>query len=354
MIYRIRRRFLLGVVLVMVAGWLLGGSAQVVSPPSFQSKWGEPGAGPGQFNAPEGIALGTQGQVYLLDTENSRVQLFDPQGDFLSEWGSLCSVSATEPCLGRFKEPEGIATGLDGTVYVADSGNDRIELFDAQGGFIAQWGSSGSADGQLSNPVGLALDRQGNLYVADTLNQRIEVFDSSGAFLRAWGSKGSSEGQFKFPSGVAVNPDSGLVYVTDNVNNRVEQFDLQGNFLSSWGSLCALVGDKERPAGTGCKSPQGEGQFKLPFGIALDKAGNVYVVDQGNRRIEAFDARGRFLFQWGSPCELSSGAGCVDPDGSGPLEPGDGQFLSPKGIAIAPDGTIYIADSDNNRVEVFK
>ena len=185
MIHRKREHFLLGIALVIAVGWLIGGSAQVVSPPIFQFKWGGLGAGPGQFNAPEGIALGPQGQVYLLGTGNSRVQLFDAQGDFLSEWGSLCSLSSSEPCLGRFKEPEGITVGPDGTVYVADSGNDRIELFDAQGRFIAQWGSSGSADGQLSNPVGLALDRQGDLYVADTLNQRIEVFAPSGEIGRA-------------------------------------------------------------------------------------------------------------------------------------------------------------------------
>jgi DNA-binding beta-propeller fold protein YncE len=333
--------------------------SQNASPPIFSLKWGAAGGGPGQFNDPEGVAVGPDGRVYVVDTENHRVQVFDSNGKFLFAWGSLCELSSGKGCQnpdgnGQFKEPEGIIAAPDGTIYVADSGNDRIELFEADGRFRARWGNSGAGEGQLSNPVGLALDKQGDLFVADTLNQRLEVFNAAGVFVRAWGSKGSADGQFKFPSGVAVDPDSGVVYVTDNGNHRVERFDLFGAFIGVWGSLCALVGDEQTPAGTGCQSPQGEGQFKLPFGIALDKPGNVYVVDQGNRRIQIFDPVGHFLFQWGSSCDLGSGAGCVDPDGPGPLERGDGQFLSPKGIAIASDGTIYIADSDNNRVQVFR
>ena len=95
---------------------------------------------------------------------------------------------------GQFNVPAGVAVDHAGNVYVADSGNNRIQKFDSIGKFIATWGSSGSGNGQFSGIGGVALDSAGNVYVADQGNNRIQKFDSIGKFIATWGSSGSGNG----------------------------------------------------------------------------------------------------------------------------------------------------------------
>lgn len=327
------------------------------TPPDFALKWGTPGSGPGELNAPEGVAVGPEGRIYIADTNNHRVQVFSPEGELLFGWGSFCDLESGEGCEGedgaaQFNTPEGILYSEPaGIVYVADSGNHRIQAFGPDGEFLFAWGRVGSEPGQFVNPVGLATDADGNVYVADVVNHRVQVFDLRGRFLRAWGDKGEGPGEFQYPTGIAVF--EGNTYVTDNGNHRVQRFFLDGAYLDEWGSLCTLA------TGEGCVDPDGDGQFRRPFGIAVDSEGRVFVLDQGNHRVEVFTSEGEFLAKWGSLCalfgteDLPEGEGCVDPDGAGPLEPGDGQFLFPKGIAVDGAGTVYVADSDNHRVEAF-
>ena len=122
--------------------------------------------------------------------------------------------------------PEGVAVDGQGNVYVADSFNDRIQKFDSSGNYLGQWGSCGSGNGQFKGPLGVAVDGQGNVYVADTGNNRIQKFDSSGGYLGQWGSYGSENGQFKYPIGVAVD-GKGNIYVADLGNGRHPKIRLQ-------------------------------------------------------------------------------------------------------------------------------
>ena len=355
---------------VVVVGALLGlglglglgfGAAQApaFTPPAFVAQWGGPGDGPGQFNAPEGVTVGPENRLYVADTNNHRVQVFSPEGEFLFAWGSYCDLETGEGCNspggeGQFNTPEGILyNALSGIVYVADSGNHRVQAFSPDGEFLFSWGSAGSAEGQFLNPVGLASDADGNVYVVDVVNHRVQVFDFRGRFLRAWGAKGEGAGEFRFPTDIAIHGRS--AYVTDNLNHRVQRFTLDGVYLGEWGTPCTLK------TGEGCTDPdgdgplsEGDGQFRKPFGIAVDPQGRVYVLDQGNHRVQVFTGDGRFLGKWGSLCalyglddEIPEGEGCASPEG-------EGQFLFPKGIAIAPDGTVYVADSDNHRIQVFR
>ncbi|MDP6314547.1 MAG: hypothetical protein QGF76_09755, partial [Arenicellales bacterium] len=118
---------------------------------------------------------------------------------FEKKWGSRGSGN------GQFYHPYGIAFDGSGNVYVADTYNHRVQVFDSSGNFLRKWGSRGSANGQFRYPPGIAVDGSGNVYVADTYNHRVQVFDSSGNFLRKWGSYGSGNGQFRYPFGIAVD-----------------------------------------------------------------------------------------------------------------------------------------------------
>lgn len=368
-----RGRFVLAFfLLVMLGVALVTQSAQPLSAPLYLKKWGELGGGPGQFSGPEGVATAVDGRVYVADTYNHRVQVFDVNGRFLFSWGSLCSLETPKDCDdpdgsgplqvgdGQFKTIEGIAIDpVTDRVYIADSENQRVQVFTLEGKFLFKWGRFGSVDGQFYLPVGLAVDSLGYVYVADVLNHRVQVFDTAGTYVRQWGHEGTGPGEFKYPAGVAVH---GLdVYVTDNGNHRVEHFDRTGDFLGAWGSECN-ISTKE-----GCVDPDGagpleigDGQFRLPFGIATDLDGKIYVMDQANNRAEILSPEGKFLTKWGTKCSVVAGANtidqvdCKDLDNNGPLDLGDGQFNSPKGISVSVDGKIYVADSDNHRIEVFK
>jgi DNA-binding beta-propeller fold protein YncE len=165
--------------------------------------------------------------------------------------------------------PRGIAVDSSGYVYVADSGNNRIQKFDSDSNFITTWGSQGSGDGQFRNPSGIAVDSSGYVYVADSGsvcvpsgNNRIQKFDSDGTFITKWGSYGTGDGEFIHPWSIAVD-SSGYVYVADSGNHRIQKFDSDGTFITKWGSNGA-----------------GEGEFDWPVGIAVDSSGYVYVAER--------------------------------------------------------------------------
>jgi sugar lactone lactonase YvrE len=159
-------------------------------------------------------------------------------------------------------------------VYVADSGNHRIQIFNTSGTFLRGWGSQGTGDGQFNNPSDVAIDSSGNVYVADLGNHRIQAFDSSGAFLRKWGLKGSGDGEFSDPYSIALDA-SGNVFVPDWGNHRVQEFTSSGTFLKKWGS-----------------PGSDEGEFSSPWGIAIDSSGSVFVGDHQTSRIQKFVREG--------------------------------------------------------------
>ena len=156
------------------------------------------------------------GNVYVADNANYRIQKFDSNGNYITQWGSGGIGD------GQFNSPIGVAVDSSGNVYIADT-LSRIEKFDSNGTFLAKWGSWGIGDGQFKDPEGVAVDSAGNVYVADWGNRRIQKFDSNGTFLAKWGSKGSGDGQFNSPIGVAVD-SSGNVYVADSIDSRIQKF----------------------------------------------------------------------------------------------------------------------------------
>ena len=205
--------------------------------------WGEFGVGPGQFNEPWGIAVAPDGSVYVADTWNHRIQKFDAQGRYLTGWGILAQVSVGDPAgYGLFYGPRGIAVGPDGEIYVTDTGNKRVQVFDADGAFLREFGGGGTWAGQMDEPVGIAIDEMGVVYIADTWNRRIQALSSDGIFqhlwdVPAWGSDNPDEKPF-----LALG--AGLIFAGDPVNRRVLAFAPDGAFrwaLSSTDSGLALT-----------------------------------------------------------------------------------------------------------------
>jgi DNA-binding beta-propeller fold protein YncE len=284
--------------------------------------WGQAGTEPGMLQRPRGIAAAPDGSVYVADTFNHRIQHFDGHGNLLQTWGSYSGGDAAAAADGTFNEPWGVAVGPDGSVYVADTWNYRVQKFTADGGFLAVWGSFTNADDgyQLYGPRAIAVDDEGRVFVADTGNKRITMYDSDGNFLQTIGRPGYDTGQLDEPVGLAVTP-GGRLYVADTWNRRIQVFqDYGGNFayLTEWP----------------IEGWEGESTDTKPY-LAVSPDGRLWVTDPGNARILVFDLEGNFLFTFGA-----FGADAAS-------------FALPTGIAVSPDGRIYVTDTDNNRIMVF-
>lgn len=298
------------------------------------AKWGRPGRGAsllhgGEFMAPMyGLAVDQQGSLFVVDNGNNRIQKFDNAGNFIILWGNFGSANA------NFHNPTGIACDGKGDVWSVDTNNHRVQKFDGKlGGYIMKFGSRGNGEGQFNSPWGIAVDRvRGYVYVVDSANFRVQKFDMSGEFVMSWGSFGNGDGQFYFPRGVAVDQSDGSVYVVDMGNHRVQKFDTSTNVLPQ---LLTKWGGSSEPGHASSQLAQEAGQLRSPWGVAVDGAGDVYVTDTGNHRVEKFDKEGNFITQWGG------------------YGNGDGQFNFPYGIAVDAKGSVFVVDSGNTRVQQF-
>ncbi len=202
--------------------------------------WGEQGTAPGQFQEPWDVVVDSEGDVYVTDTWNHRVQKFDVEGEFLLSWGTYGEYGVGDVNgQGAFYGPRGIALGPDGQVYVTDTGNKRVQVFNRQGDFLWEFGGGGEGPGQLDEPVGLAISETGEIYVADTWNTRIQVFTPDGQFARQWTVPGWDIANPEFKPFVAVD-DAGTVYVSDSGKGRVLVFDDVGTFRETVGGIGTL------------------------------------------------------------------------------------------------------------------
>ena len=186
------------------------------------------------------------------------------------------------------------------------------------------WETRGDPNDPLGNPSHVAVAPDGNIWVADADNNRFQIFAPDGSLREVWGASGSGDGEFDFTTvdwgghdeaAIAFAPD-GAFYVADPGNHRIQKFGPDRGFLTAWGS-----------------EGQEPGQFGTPIDLVVDGQGRVYVLDAD--RVQVFDADGRFLAEWGER-------------GMAP-----GQLWGPFGIGLDPDGTLLIAEFDNNRVQRF-
>jgi tripartite motif-containing protein 71 len=286
---------------------------------AYLGEWGSYGGGHGQFGPIGGLATDAAGEVYVVDSSHDRIEKFNSNGEFLLDWGHKGSG------LGQFSfgssqnytQPPGGGIAVSGEyVYVADSGNNRIERFNLSGGEPTEWGSYGSGPGQFSYPRGVAANAT-EVLVADDDNHRIEKFDVAGDYEGSAGTNGAGPGQFGFPYGVALDA-AGDVYVADDINHRIVKLDPQLNFLGEWGGFGSAPG-----------------QLAFPRALASDPAGDTYVADTANDRVQVFDPSGAYL--------RTIGVSAHDP----------GIFVAPRGLAVDPSGRLLVADTVGNRIEVF-
>lgn len=179
--------------------------------------FGTRGKGEGELETPTGVAVDAAGNIVVVDTDNHRVQVYDPQGKFLSGFGKQGNGN------GEFYRPSHIKIDPKGRIFVSDTGNNRIQLFDAKGKYLSSIGSVGSKPGLFAEPKGIALDQAGNLWVVDRRNHRLQKFGPDGRFIGVYGKQGPLKGEFSFPEDMTFD-GSGRLYVTDGMNGRIQVF----------------------------------------------------------------------------------------------------------------------------------
>lgn len=339
--------------------------------------WGSTGAADGQFNTPIGIFYNAS-ELYVVDSGNSRVQVFGLTGTFIRKWslpatggtgvvlssggsvlvgfdfagvlggfvwrysttgtfldsiatagiggigattGNVLWASDTENLLMHKYDldnprfdPRGLRVDASGNVFVADYVGDVVLKFAAAGTVSLTIGASGSGDGQLNGPLDVVLDGAGKVYVADSLNSRIQRFTAAGAYDIKFGTAGAGDLQFNTPSGLAFDSTPNL-WIVDSGNHRVQKVSPAGAFLATYGS-----------------SGNADGQFSLPTHVAFDPQWRLWITDTGNDRVQVFDASFAFLGKAGS-----TGSGTSDLD-------------DPRALVFAASGIGYIADQQNLRL----
>ena len=271
-------------------------------------KWGSQDSG--ICEQPEGIALGADDVLYVVDNSDDRIKKITPDGKILTSWASGGND------LKDVKNPGGIAVDNQGFMYVTDTKKNAVMKFDKDGKLILKWGKEGTADNEFRMPLGIAVDRDNNIYVADSINHCVKIYTNLGIFKKTIGQRGTEEGEFLFPAALAFNRKNEL-FVADRT--RLQKFSPQGELLGSWG-----------------KPGEEEGAFDRPMGVCVDRDGFVYVADSGNNRIQKFDDEGKFFTSWGE------------------IGTDDGQMMFPAGIAVDSHGMVYVAEKENNRIQAFR
>jgi predicted membrane-bound mannosyltransferase/DNA-binding beta-propeller fold protein YncE len=284
---------------------------------------GGQGKSNGQFESPKNVALDAQGNLYVADSDNHRIQKFALNGEFMLAWGSRTPDNVAPPS-NTFNQPWGIAVDRSGSVYVADTWNHRIQKFDANGRFVTMWGTNGDTHGVAQGspllfygPRAIAVDAQGDLLITDTGNKRVLKFAANGEPRAQHGGVGADDGKFLEQVGIAIDRQ-GNIFVADTWNRRIQKFDSNFSYMTQWAV------------------PAWDSQSVLnkPY-LAVDAEGNVFATDPDGSRVLKFSNDGKLLAVFGGRgTDLSS-------------------FNLPTGLAFDGQGNLYVADSGNHRVLVF-
>jgi hypothetical protein len=341
----------------------------------FAGVTGEVGADNAHFNWAGSVAVDSHGAVYVADYTNHRIQKFASTGVYAGTIGVTGVPYVLDTA--RLNQPARVVVGADGSLYVTENSGERLVKLDANGaqqwtiGTPGVYGADNAHFGDYwSGPAGLALDAADSIYVADPGNHRVQIFSSGGAWIGRLGEtreSGSDNAHFDGPFGVALNGD-GSIYVADTNNGRVQKcvrsgmsgtcttfasgfngpygvtLDGQGNVFVSetWGPRgptvhkCSPTGMCNLFAGVMNEWNDDFSHLSGPYSLAIDAHDRVYVADTWNSRVQVFDASGAYLATIG---------------GSWGARTGD--LRDPTGVAVDGQGNVYIADSTNHRIQKF-
>lgn len=283
--------------LVFIAGAVTSGAT-----PKFVKSFGSSGAGPGQFDRPFGLDAAPDGTVYVADSDNNRISYFNGSGKVLGSFGSAGSGP------GQFGKAYCVSVSPDGSrVLVSDYGTGRVQVFSRTGSFLRMFYTGGQ-------PLDVKQRPDGRILLCDFTSNRISLFSAGGSLLDT---HEPGDG-LNSPSGIALFPDGRFV-VADSENGRCVIFSESGKVIRTFGT-----------------PGSGPGQFINAAGVAIAGNRNIFVTDSSNNNVQIFSNKGSYLGSFGST-------------GSGP-----GQLVAPSGIAVLPNGRIYVAEFGNDRVSVFR
>lgn len=378
---------------------------------AYVASIGARGTGPGRFKGDmRGLVIDrARGWIYAADAQASQIEKFALDGRHLATFGSEGTGA------GQFRDGgRELAVAADGTLYAPDFGNHRVNVYDPSGASRFAFPKAGAAPalGGFNQPQGVAVTESGAAaYVADTYNHRVQQFDSTGKAVRAWGFRGSTAPTaLNYPRGVAVDPGTGHVWVANSRQGNVKRFTAGGRFLAQFGSWGTGTGQYQLardlvvrgnrvyhadsnnnrlvattrtgatvwsvPCGTNFIPGQGPGLQEGCTGIDVDAAGNVYAAAVSENALYKFSPAGALLGKVttglstpygvavaGTTVYVSeSGAHRVSAYSTaltrlgafGSRGRGPGQFIVPRGIDADAAGTVYVVDSLNERVVVFR
>jgi len=267
------------------------------------------------FLQPSDVAIGKDLKIYVLDGVNSQVKVFDQKGAFLFSFGSRGSAK------GQFESPLGLATDSTGRVFVADTGNRRVQVFSPDGKVLNEFSIQAAKGSQHPcDPVDLALDEQRNrIYVVDNDNHQVLLYSlDKFTYLESWGKEGDGRQDFRYPFFIAVGKDR-IVLVVDVINTRIQAWDPRGKAMSTIGEWGVDIG-----------------QLFRPKGVCVDSGNRVFVSDSYLGAIQVFNRYGSFLSVLG--------------DESGKIT----KWKSPVGMAIDYQQRLYVVDMIANRVGVYQ
>ena len=281
----------------------------------FITTLGSKGKKPGQFNEPEGLAVGANGNIFVADSLNNRIQVFNSDLEF------VISIGKTRP--GLLSKPFDVTVCLSNAnrdvsevnrnaVIVADKFNNKLQFFWGDGKFSEKFGMKGRKPQQFEGPSCVTVNSKGHVIVTDTCNHRIQVIKPNGQDPMVFGSKGDGFGDFCDPVGVAVDGNDNII-VADYGNNRIKMLSLTGETLRTFG----------------------EGELSKPSHVAVSPRGNIFVSDSENHRIQIYEKDGKYVASFGSM-------------GTEP-----GFFQQPGGIAWLTNGRLLVSDVLNCRLQIF-
>jgi probable HAF family extracellular repeat protein len=302
-----------------------------------------------QFNRPEAISVDAGGNLFVADTGSHTIRHVRVDGTVTTLAGVAGSAGIENGTRSsaRFRSPAGVAVAADGTVYIADTGNHSIRKITGAGvvtDFAGLPGTGGSLDGTASaarfrSPRGLAIEGNGTIYVADTGNNTIRMISTAGMVTTVagfGGASGTTDGagssaRFRSPHGIAID-SGGNLFISDTQNNTIRIMNSLGVVETIAGQAGGMAGAVD---GAGVQA-----RFWSPSGLALGKQGEVFLADRGNHTIRVMMADGHVRTLGGSPGTMGGSEGL----GAAAL------CASPYAISVSSSGIVFLADTNNNRV----